>query len=48
MMTYADPDDFPDYSDVDSRTVLDPEDSFDEKAADFTAEPAIHDSEDED
>lgn len=36
---FPDPSEFPNYDDVDSRAVLDPEDSFSEKEADFEAEP---------
>jgi hypothetical protein len=35
---FPDPNDFPDYDTVDSRTILDPEDSFDPLTADFKSE----------
>lgn len=39
---FPSPDDFPNYDTVDSRTVLDPEGSFSDEAANFEAEPDDH------
>lgn len=39
---FPSPDDFPSFDDVDSRSIIDPEGSFDEGAADFNAEPEEH------
>lgn len=44
-MTFPDPQDFPDYDPIDSRTVIDPEDSFSEDDADFESEPEHSESE---
>lgn len=41
-MSYPNPDEFPDYDSVDSRTVIDPEGSFSEGEADFSKEPEDH------
>lgn len=42
MGDFPSPDDFPNYDNVDSRTVIDPEGSFSEEEADFTKEPEDH------
>lgn len=47
MNIYLELDDFPNYDDVDSRTVMDSEGTFNEEAADFNAEPEHEDVESE-